>query len=390
MSRRYKILAIIYFIVLAVILIKTDNYSLISNNLEYVKCGNAAHIPKPVPQLTTVAYTLLIVATPLVLIVFSIITLVKAIMSGNIDDVSKAKGKLLKKVIYTAVIFLVAGLTRFIINRVTTNGEDKNTFAACMKCFLYYSNSACQTSDSGNPEDRTGTHRSQSNYSSGKTSDEAASDRAANKSNSNSSNGSTSNNSSDQSLISNTNLYIGDSRTVGLCNYSDNNLHSNEKCFDGITISQVGKDYSWFENTGVSEAKKILDANKNKKYNIIIWMGTNDIGNNSSIAINSAKKYAKKIGELASGDFKNQQIIIVPVTRVDDTKLSKNGYAITQANVTKFNDTLKGSSEINKSNIRYCTNMLTEDYVSNNSTDGLHYTSYVKINTAIGSCLISK
>ena len=192
MSRRYKILAIIYFIVLAVILIKTDNYSLISNNLEYVKCGNAAHIPKPVPQLTTVAYTLLIVATPLVLIVFSIITLVKAIMSGNIDDVSKAKGKLLKKVIYTAVIFLVAGLTRFIINRVTTNGEDKNTFAACMKCFLYYSNSACQTSDSGNPEDRTGTHRSQSNYSSGRTSDEAASDRAANKSNSNSSNGSTS------------------------------------------------------------------------------------------------------------------------------------------------------------------------------------------------------
>ena len=64
MNRRYKILAIIYFIVLAVILIKTDNYSLISNNLEYVKCGNAAHIPKPVPQLTTVAYTLLIVATP--------------------------------------------------------------------------------------------------------------------------------------------------------------------------------------------------------------------------------------------------------------------------------------------------------------------------------------
>lgn len=388
MNKKYKIMAIIYFIVLGIVLIKIDNYGVLSTDLEYVKCGSAAHIPKPVPQLTTVAYTLLIVATPLVLIVFSIITLIKAIMSGNIDDVSKAKGKLIKKVIYTAVIFLVAGLTQFVINRVTTTGEDKNTFAACLKCFLYYSNSSCQASDSGNKDDRTAVHKSQSNYVSGATSDEAASNRAK-KSNSNSSSSNTSNG-ADENAASNPVIYIGDSRMSGYCGYSDMNLHSNEKCFDGVAVSKSSMGYSWFESTAIEETEKILNANKDKKYNIVIWMGTNDIGNTSSIATSSAQKYAKKIGELASNKFKNHKILIVPVTRVDDSKAANNGYAIKQSNVSAFNEKLKKSSEINKSNIKYCSGMLTEDYASGNTSDGIHYNSYMKIKSSIGACIVSK
>jgi hypothetical protein len=365
--------------VLGVMLFNAGDLTKLANNLDYVACGTATKIPKPFPQLTTVAYTLLITATPLVLIVFSIITLVKAIMSGNIEDVTKAKGKLLKKVIIAVIIFLVAGLVQYVLNRVTTNDDDKNSMATCMKCFLYFNDKDCPKVEYGGITKPGTYHRTYSN--------QAQPVSTSNKSNNNNSNS----NNADPSAASNSILYIGDSRTVGYCGFGNGmQLHANEKCFDGVAVAQGGMGYSWFSSTGISEAKKILSANSNKKYNIVIWLGTNDIGSSSSYAISSAQKYAKKIGELADGDFKNHKILIVPVTRVDDAKAKKNGYVITQANVTAFNDSLKSSTLINKNNIVYCSGMLTEDYVSNNSGDGLHYNNYSKVKTAIGACVISK
>ena len=143
MKKKTKFILLIYFIVLGVMLFNAGDLTKLANNLDYVACGTATKIPKPFPQLTTVAYTLLITATPLVLIVFSIITLVKAIMSGNIEDVTKAKGKLLKKVIIAVIIFLVAGLVQYVLNRVTTNDDDKSSMATCMKCFLYFNDKDC-------------------------------------------------------------------------------------------------------------------------------------------------------------------------------------------------------------------------------------------------------
>lgn len=380
MRSKYKIALLIYFIVLGIALFNTNDLTKLSTNLDYIACGTATKIPKPFPQMTTLAYTLLITAVPLVLIVFSIVTLVKAITSGNIEDVTKAKGKLLKKVIIAVIIFLVSGIVQFVLNRVSTNDNDKSSMTVCLKCFLYFNDKDCPKVEYDGIT-KTGTyHKSYKN--------QAEPVSTSNKSNSNSSSNS---NSADPSAASNSVLYIGDSRTVGMCGFGNGmQLHANEKCFDGVAVAQGGMGYSWFDGTGISETKKILNSNTGKKYNIVIWMGTNDIGASSSYAISSAGKYAKKIGELADGDFKNHKILIVPVTRVDDAKAKNNGYVITQTNVSAFNDALKNSQLIKKSNIVYCSGLLTEDYVSNNSGDGLHYNNYAKVKTAIGACIISK
>lgn len=116
--------------------------------LDYVACGTAKGIPEPIPQLTTIAYTLLMVGAPIVLIIFAIISLMKANTSGNPDNILKAKDKLFKKFILTGVVFVTAGIVQFVIMRVTSNDNDKSTFGKCLSCFLYYSN--CEESDSGN------------------------------------------------------------------------------------------------------------------------------------------------------------------------------------------------------------------------------------------------
>lgn len=121
-----------------------DGNTPIETDSEYVSCGSATGIPAPVPMLTSVAYTLLIVATPIVLIIFSIIAIIKAITAGNADEINKAKNKLIKKFITTAVIYFIAGIVQFVITKAA-DGSEKGTISSCLSCFLYHSN--CTTSE---------------------------------------------------------------------------------------------------------------------------------------------------------------------------------------------------------------------------------------------------
>ena len=118
-------------------------YAIEETETNYVSCGSATGIPAPIPMLTSVAYTLLIVATPLILIVFSIIALIKAITAGSADDINKAKGKLIKKFITTAIVFFVAGIVQFVVTKAA-DGSEKGTISSCLSCFLYHNN--CETS----------------------------------------------------------------------------------------------------------------------------------------------------------------------------------------------------------------------------------------------------
>ena len=184
MNRKYKILCIIYFIIVGIVIFTSDDLSGYANTLEYVKCGSATGIPKPVPQLTTIAYTLLVAGTPIILIAFSIITLVKAVLGGNADEIAKARTKLFKKFIIAAVIFLSASIVQFVLLKVTSNNSDSESVTSCLKCFLYYSDGRCPASETGNDVVK-GTHgRVHSNVAIPTTSNR--------KSNSNSNNSSTS------------------------------------------------------------------------------------------------------------------------------------------------------------------------------------------------------
>lgn len=376
MSRKYKILFIIYLIVVGIVIFTSDNLSEYATKLEYVQCGSATGIPKPVPQLTTIAYTLLVAGTPIILIAFSIITLVKATVGGNADEIAKARNKLFKKFIISAIIFLSASIVQFVLLKVTSNNNDRESVTACLKCFLYYSSGRCTSSDTGNDVE-TGTYsRSHSNLAQPTTSNRKSNTTTSTNNsnttvsgNNNSSNTTVSgNNSTSNTTRSTKTVLVGDSRTVGMCGYTTNNFYNGNTCRDYITVSQVSKGASWFKSTAESAVNKILTQDTNNKYNIVLLLGTNDAGSKAGAETASVNTYTSELKRLADGEWKNHNIIFVSVPPIGQTSLD-----ITQAQINTFNSKMKNNiASMNKKNVSYCdiTGGLN---LSGKMGDGVHY-----------------
>ena len=131
---KYAFFGILSFVLLIPSVLATAN-----PNLEYVSCGTTTGIPAPIPLLTSILFTLLIIITPLILIIFSIIALTKAIAAQKADDIVKARNGIIKKIIAAALVFLVAGITQFVITQAADNSES-GTLTRCLSCFLYQEN----------------------------------------------------------------------------------------------------------------------------------------------------------------------------------------------------------------------------------------------------------
>ena len=106
-----------------------------TDNLTYVKCGDAYDIPSQVPALISFAVNLLKIATPIILIIVGIIILVKAVAATKEDEIKKAQNSLIKKVIASVMIFFVVSIVQFVILRVADKTEH-GSISSCMSCFL--------------------------------------------------------------------------------------------------------------------------------------------------------------------------------------------------------------------------------------------------------------
>lgn len=106
-----------------------------TDNLTYVGCGDAFDIPSQVPQLISFGVNLLKIATPIILIFVSIITLVKAIASSKEDDIKKAQSSLVKKMIAAVLVFFIVSIVQYVILWVA-DSSDTDSISSCLSCFL--------------------------------------------------------------------------------------------------------------------------------------------------------------------------------------------------------------------------------------------------------------
>ena len=156
-------------------------------------------------------------------------------------------------------------------------------------------------------------------------------------------------------------IFVGDSRTVGMCSYLKKELKNTEKC-----VAEVGKSLSWFESNAISKVNNIIKADNNIVHNIVIDLGVNGLNPDK------ATNYANTYNRLKQGDWKNQNIIIVSVTPVNEKTYKKPNF---NEKIKQFNYNLK--NKLN-SNIVYCDiydevlNLIKNE--RNIRTDGLHYT----------------
>lgn len=378
MKNKHKVIKIIYFIILAVIIFGYKDLSKLttdvcsnSNDLHFVSCGSAKEIPRPIPQLTTVAYTLLVTATPLILIIFSIITMVKATATGSADDIEKAKKNLFKKFIIAGIIFFVSAIVQFILLKVTTNKNDSKSVTNCLKCFMYYSKDNCPTyCEDGKTYNDRYKSKPTSNYSSNKTHTSSV-----NSNNTNSSNRTTSNSSSNNSSNVNLNnkvIFVGDSRTNGMCGFNDYNMHSGDSCRDYVAVSQAGMGATWFKNNAISAVNSILNQNSSSSYKILILLGVNDVGENAGDETANLNVYKELLVQMANEDWKKHNIVFVKVTTGDRSLANQNNMHVSQEQIDSFNRQMKEFiTSKNLSNLHFCDiNDVSKSYL----VDGVHYT----------------
>lgn len=139
-----------------------------TDELLYVKCGDAFDIPYQAPSIIAFAVNLLKIATPIILIMVSIVSMLKALAASKEDEIKKAKSSLIKKLIAAALVFFVISIVQFVILKVADTSE-KNNISDCLSCFLnndcedsvYYKNNVggdfkCKYLKSGKIEDCKG------------------------------------------------------------------------------------------------------------------------------------------------------------------------------------------------------------------------------------------
>lgn len=106
-----------------------------TDNLLYIACGDAFDIPHQVPELISFLVNLLKIATPIILIIVSIITLFKAMVASKEDEIKKAQSSLIKKIIAAVMVFFVISIVQFVISKVADSSE-QGGMEACLSCFL--------------------------------------------------------------------------------------------------------------------------------------------------------------------------------------------------------------------------------------------------------------
>ena len=175
-------------------------------------------------------------------------------------------------------------------------------------------------------------------------------------------------------------VFVGDSRTNGMC--SSISLDSDEYC-----VSKSGAGYSWLTSNELrNELNKYLNSSNDDIFGdyFVFNMGTN-----SGFSDNEAKDYASFYNRFANS-YSNNKVVVVSVTQVDYQKAKDAGMykniTLDDNSVKNFNNVLK--SNLN-SNVIYCdvySKMENYDYVA---SDGVHYNAdtYNFIYKEIKNCI---
>lgn len=103
--------------------------------LDNVSCaGNTIKVDSSLPSAVSAIINILKIAIPILVILFGLIDLGKAVMSAKEDDIKKNQGLLIKRVIVAVLVFFVVAIVQFVVEVVA--GGNKENIIDCIDCFI--------------------------------------------------------------------------------------------------------------------------------------------------------------------------------------------------------------------------------------------------------------
>ncbi len=338
-------------------------------------------------RIIRVIMQIICIVIPICVFVFVTIDFVKNVMASSDKDMEVNKKLAIKRIIMGVAVFLVPTIVMAVNNLLGSLGVD---YAACLtnatkdgiakakvtyKAYQESLNNQINETINSNKEDKPSsgeTVNRDNGFSNikGHNDDNSSSGSGDN---SGGTTGDTSDGSTGDTNSSETKkvLYVGDSRTVGMCNA----MKITSDC-----IAEEGKGLSWVKTKNADIKRKTSSSQTTDPYNVIVFsLGVNDC-NASKAALNYADYYNQY------ADYnKNVKIIVTSINPVIDSKAKAKNYSVTNNHVISFNVALK--SKLN-SNVQYCDTYSQIDGKINTS-DGVHYddATYKLVYETIQKCL---
>ena len=114
--------------------------------LNNVSCGGGqVVIDAIIPGTIHIFVNILKIAIPIILIIFGMLDLAKAVMANDDKEMKEAQKKLIHRIVYAVVVFFVVALVQFVFGRLdSANGGNDTGAKGCINCFI---NNNCDPAD---------------------------------------------------------------------------------------------------------------------------------------------------------------------------------------------------------------------------------------------------
>ena len=117
----------------------------INKELDYTCGGASLTFPGNVPLITSKIVLAIEIVVPILLVIFGMIDLGKAIIAQKEDDIKKGQQTFIKRLITAALVFLVVFIVKLVVGLVS----DDSKVTGCLKCFLSADTSCVEKGTTG-------------------------------------------------------------------------------------------------------------------------------------------------------------------------------------------------------------------------------------------------
>ncbi|MEG2321919.1 MAG: hypothetical protein RSB71_00305 [Bacilli bacterium] len=99
-------------------------------------------VPDDIPRIITLIIDVIKIAVPVLLIIFGMLDLGKAVMAQKEDEIKKGQQTFIKRLIAAAIVFFVVFVVQIMFNVIAPN--DKDNIWSCVNCFVNYDKDKCK------------------------------------------------------------------------------------------------------------------------------------------------------------------------------------------------------------------------------------------------------
>ena len=102
----------------------------------YTGCPGVSSIPYKIINLTSTIITIFKFAIPLLLIIFGMLDLGKAVIASKEDEIKKGQQLFIKRIISAIIVFFVVVIVQLVVNLAATDDTEAENLWTCINAFV--------------------------------------------------------------------------------------------------------------------------------------------------------------------------------------------------------------------------------------------------------------